>query len=737
MPLRHRSIRRRSTRAGVALIAIAATLGVVAPAQAADAGVPGAPTATTAHAGVNQAKVSWQPPTSDGGSAVTGYTATASPGGQTCAAASTATSCTVTGLSNGASYTFTVTATNAAGTSEPSAPTAPVTPSVDTHDPVLVSSSVTPARVSSLGGTVTVELRITDDLSGVRTPSGGLDANPAILFSRTDNTGSSIGFTRAMRRVSGDEYDGIYRATTSIPSGTSPGSWDLTVYPIDDNAGNSTFFVDRPGIMVGSPAAPSDVTATADAARNVTISWAAPTDDGGNAITGYRVSGPGGKTFTATSTTLTTSAYADWPSADPVSFTVTALNAAGASPESARSSALVIPAAASSAPVLVSLERGDGQATGTWKAPASSGGDPILTYELVATPGGRSCTTTALTCTITGLTNGQQYAVAVTATNSGGRSAASEARTVVPATTPSTPGAPQVTAESRTLAVTWSAPADQGGQPVTSYDVAASSDNGASASCTTAQLSCVLTGVADGLWTVTVTATNAVGSSTPSEPSSATRVDVTGPAVAWTAQPSWAAALSGAAAIAWSGTDVSTVDHYLVERRTAAGGRRFGPWQQTMQDDADLALALPAGTTTCVRVAGVDGLGNTGPFSADVCRTAPVDDRAAKASGKVKRLSGASYVARTASKLARKGSAIVFSGVRASTAQLLATTCPTCGKVQVLYGSKVVKTVSLRSSRTTASAVIALPSATKATSITLRSASGKPVVIDGLVLRAR
>ena len=157
----------------------------------------------------------------------------------------------MTGLSNGATYTFTVTAANAIGVSDPGGPSNSVTPNTDTTDPVLVSSKVTPSRVSSLGGTVTVELRITDDLSGIRTPSGGLDANPAILFSRDGF--SSVGFTRGMRRVSGDEYDGIYRTTTTIPAGTAAGSWDLTVYPIDDNAGNGTFFIDRPGVLVGHP----------------------------------------------------------------------------------------------------------------------------------------------------------------------------------------------------------------------------------------------------------------------------------------------------------------------------------------------------------------------------------------------------------------------------------------------------------------------------------------------------
>jgi len=88
---------------------------------------PGAPTAVGATAGDGQAGVSWSAPSSDGGSAITGYTVTASPGGATATTAG-ATSVVVPGLTNGTAYTFTVTATNAIGTGAASAPSNAVTP---------------------------------------------------------------------------------------------------------------------------------------------------------------------------------------------------------------------------------------------------------------------------------------------------------------------------------------------------------------------------------------------------------------------------------------------------------------------------------------------------------------------------------------------------------------------------------------------------------------------------------
>jgi hypothetical protein len=78
---------------------------------------PDAPTGVSATSGGNASTtVSWTAP-SDGGSAITSYTATSN-AGQTCT--STTTSCSVSGLADATSYTFTVTATNLIGTSDSS-----------------------------------------------------------------------------------------------------------------------------------------------------------------------------------------------------------------------------------------------------------------------------------------------------------------------------------------------------------------------------------------------------------------------------------------------------------------------------------------------------------------------------------------------------------------------------------------------------------------------------------------
>jgi hypothetical protein len=91
--------------------------------------VPGAPTGVTGVPGNGQVTVSWNAPGNTGGTGITMYTVTASPGGAQCST-DPATTCTVTGLTNGTPYTFTVTATNSQGTGPASAPSAAVTPKV-------------------------------------------------------------------------------------------------------------------------------------------------------------------------------------------------------------------------------------------------------------------------------------------------------------------------------------------------------------------------------------------------------------------------------------------------------------------------------------------------------------------------------------------------------------------------------------------------------------------------------
>ncbi len=97
--------------------------------------VPDAPTIGIASAGNEMATITYTAPSNDGGSTITEYTTTSSPGNisGTLVQAGSGT-ITVTGLTNDTAYTFTVTATNAIGTSTASSVSNSITPTLYVPD---------------------------------------------------------------------------------------------------------------------------------------------------------------------------------------------------------------------------------------------------------------------------------------------------------------------------------------------------------------------------------------------------------------------------------------------------------------------------------------------------------------------------------------------------------------------------------------------------------------------------
>lgn len=150
------------------------------------AGVPSPPRNVQARAGNKSAYVSWNAPEDDGGVAVTGYTATAWPGGRICTTDGMDRSCAIGGLTNGVAYSVTVTATNRMGTSQRSPGSIPVTPDAKLASQKGSRKRAKLTRVGSSRGAVTVRwsatgthrVRITwqkvggKEYSKVTTPSG-------------------------------------------------------------------------------------------------------------------------------------------------------------------------------------------------------------------------------------------------------------------------------------------------------------------------------------------------------------------------------------------------------------------------------------------------------------------------------------------------------------------------------------------------------------------------------------
>ena len=156
----------------------------------------------------------------------------------------------------------------------------------------------------------------------------------------------------------------------------------------------------------------------------------------------------------------------------------------------------------------------------TWTKP-DDGGSTITGYTVTSSDG-QTCSTSdadALTCDVTGLTNGTAYTFTVTATNLLGASdTSSPSNSVTPGLEPAIPSAPVATAGNAQASVTWTKP-DDGGSTITDYTVTSSGGQ----TCTTSDaitLTCIVTGLTNGTaYTFTVTATNDVGTSTSSSPS--------------------------------------------------------------------------------------------------------------------------------------------------------------------------------------------------------------------------
>lgn len=167
---------------------------------------PGAPTGVLAAVKGSTATVTWIAPESDGGGAITGYTATSTDGDLTCSAAPSAAlvqSCSAPGARAGVTYTFTVSAANAKGAgpaSEASRPARFTTRASAPQQPRArltgTSVRVTWKRPASLGGLRVLRYEVTSI-------PGGLTCRSASTTCAIDGLAYSTRYRFSVRAING------------------------------------------------------------------------------------------------------------------------------------------------------------------------------------------------------------------------------------------------------------------------------------------------------------------------------------------------------------------------------------------------------------------------------------------------------------------------------------------------------------------------------------------------------
>jgi hypothetical protein len=458
---------------------------------------PAKPTATVDGTGVT---VGWAAP-ADGGSAITGYTVSLVPSSgapitQTVAAAET--SVLFANLVRGESYTATVTASNAVGSSSASAasdaaviaalaPSAPAAPTVTATS--TTSVNVAWAAPAANGSAITGY--------SVVVSAGGTVVSTTPVEAGTTST-TITGLTRAT------DYSVTVSATNAV--GTSEASAASTVRTPAEAP-----------TAVGAPVA-SVVTGT-----SVNVAWTAPAD-GGSAVTGYTVAVLQGgslvKTVNATGTSVLVEGLT---SGTTYTFTVAATNAAGTGAASAASTAVTTFAVASAPSAPTAALAGDTGIEVSWAAPSTTGGTPITGYTVTLSTGGsivssQNVSASTLTTSFSALLPGKSYTAQVTANNSVGSSAVSDASVpvTIPATAPAAPAAPQASVSGTDVTIAWATPASTGGSAITGYVVTLMSGGAVVDTKTVGEdaLSASFTGLDYSTsYSATVVAVNAVGSS--------------------------------------------------------------------------------------------------------------------------------------------------------------------------------------------------------------------------------
>ena len=441
---------------------------------------PGAPTSPSATAG-GQTSISltWTAPTNTGGAAITGYKIEVSPNGTSswsnleANTGSPTTRYTHSGLTAGTTRHYRVSAINSANltgsasnivsatTDAATAPGAPTSPSATAGGQT--SISLTWTAPTNTGGAAITGYKIEVSPNGTSSWSN-LEANTGSPTTRYTHSGLTAGTTRHYR-------------VSAINSANLTGSASNIVSATTDAA--------------TAPGAPTSPSATAGGQTSISLTWTAPTNTGGAAITGYKIEvSPNGTSSWSnleanTGSPTTRYTHSGLTAGTTRHYRVSAINSANLTGSASNIvSATTDAATAPGAPTSPSATAGGQTSISlTWTAPTNTGGAAITGYKIEVSPNGTSswsnleANTGSPTTRYThsGLTAGTTRHYRVSAINSANLTGSASnivSATTDAATAPGAPTSPSATAGGQTsISLTWTAPTNTGGAAITGYKI--------------------------------------------------------------------------------------------------------------------------------------------------------------------------------------------------------------------------------------------------------------------------
>ena len=258
----------------------------------------------------------------------------------------------------------------------------------------------------------------------------------------------------------------------------------------------------------------------------------------------------------------------------------------------------------------------------------------------------------------------------------------------------------------------------------------------------------LVTGDADQVDLVTHVVTDLAGTGTAGTPYIVTadgthRLDATPPAPQMVA-PASTVELSTTAIASWTGTDpqaagqvTSGVRNFDVRYRSASAGHTFGAylypvsWQATT--DPSVRVTATAGYEYCFSVRARDFAGNVSAWTSEHCTISPVDDR--KLHTTATRLTSSNYYLRTYSYAAKKSTHFTLGAVTARRVGIVATTCASCGQVEVTLGSRTLGRINTHAASTHYRQTLWLTTTSTTTgTLTITTLSTASVRLDGVVI---